>query len=82
LKERKALNIVLITGMVPDLQEIEMITYPTHSVDSAPENSKPLLRGLQEDLGMIPNLAAAMAESPQLLQGFLAIRDIYQGGPF
>jgi AhpD family alkylhydroperoxidase len=31
---------------------------------------------------MIPNLAAAMAESPPLLQGFLTIRDIYQGGTF
>jgi AhpD family alkylhydroperoxidase len=31
---------------------------------------------------MIPNLAAAMAESPQLLKGFLAVRDIYQSGTF
>lgn len=31
---------------------------------------------------MVPNLAAAMAESPQLLGGFLAVRDIYSGGTF
>jgi AhpD family alkylhydroperoxidase len=31
---------------------------------------------------MIPNLAAAMAESPELLQGFLAIREIYANGTF
>jgi AhpD family alkylhydroperoxidase len=59
-----------------------MITYQTHRIDTAPEASKPLLRGLQEGLGMIPNLAAAMAESPQLLRGFLAVREIYQGGTF
>jgi len=68
--------------MAPDFQEVKMITYPTHSIDTAPEASRPLLRGLQEGLGMIPNLAAAMAESPQLLRGFLAVREIYQGGTF
>lgn len=59
-----------------------MSTYPIHSVDTAPEDAKPLLRGLKEGLGMIPNLAAAMAESPQLLKGFLTVREIYQGGTF
>lgn len=59
-----------------------MQTYPIHSIESAPAESKPLLRGLQESVGMIPNLAAAMAESPQLLKGFLTARDIYQEGTF
>ena len=59
-----------------------MVSFPVHSLDSAPEDSKPLLRGLQEGLGMIPNLAAAMAESPRLLHGFLELRKIYQGGTF
>src|SRR5262245_9894986 len=68
--------------MVPDTKEVEMITYPIHSLESAPESSRTLLQNLKESVGMIPNLAAAMAESPQLLQGFLAVRDIYQGGTF
>ena len=59
-----------------------MSTYQIHSVDTAPEDARPLLRGLKEGLGMIPNLAAAMAESPQLLKGFLTVREIYQGGTF
>jgi AhpD family alkylhydroperoxidase len=59
-----------------------MITYPVHSLESAPADSKPLLHDLKASVGMIPNLAAAMAESPQLLQGFLAVRDIYHGGTF
>lgn len=31
---------------------------------------------------MIPNLPAAMAESPELLQGFLSIRQIFYSGTF
>jgi hypothetical protein len=43
---------------------------------------KPLLKSLKENLGMVPNLAAAMSESPQLLAGFLSVREIYTGGTF
>ena len=59
-----------------------MSTYQIHGIDTAPEDSRPLLQGLQQNLGMIPNLAAAMAESPGLLKGFLTVREIYQGGTF
>ena len=59
-----------------------MSTYQIHGVDTAPEGSRPLLQGLQQNLGMIPNLAAAMSESPELLKGFLSVREIYQGGTF
>lgn len=33
-------------------------------------------------VGMIPNLAASMAESPELLKGFLTIRQIFYSGTF
>jgi AhpD family alkylhydroperoxidase len=59
-----------------------MSTYPIHGIDTAPDPSKPLLQGLQNNLGLIPNLAAAMAESPELLKGFLTVREIYTGGTF
>lgn len=59
-----------------------MSTYQIHGIDTAPEDSRPLLQGLQQNLGMIPNLAAAMAESPALLKSFLTVREIYQGGTF
>ena len=68
--------------MGPDIQEVKMSTYQIHGIDTAPDNSKPLLQGMQTNLGLIPNLAAAMAESPELLKGFLAVREIYQGGSF
>ena len=59
-----------------------MSTYQIHGIDTAPEASRPLLQGLQQNLGMIPNLAAAMAGSPDLLKSFLTVREIYQGGTF
>ena len=59
-----------------------MIRYDVHTIDTAPERSKPLLQGLQTSLGMIPNLAATMAESPELLEGFLRIRSILYAGSF
>ena len=59
-----------------------MSTFQVHSIETAPDGSKPLLQGMKEGLGMVPNLAAAMSESPQLLGGFLAVRDIYLGGTF
>lgn len=56
--------------------------FQVHRPDTAPEASRPLLDGLQRELGMIPNLAASMAESPELLRGFLDIREVFYGGTF
>ena len=59
-----------------------MSRFPVHTVESAPEGSRPSLESLQRGIGMIPNLAASMAESPELLRGFLALRDILNAGTF
>src|SRR5262245_30526225 len=59
-----------------------MFEYQVHTVDSAPEGSKSSLQDLRNAIGMIPNLAAAMSESPELLRGFLSIREIFYGGTF
>ena len=59
-----------------------MSLYEVHTVETAPEASQPLLRNLDSAMGMIPNLAAAMSESPELLKGFLTIREIFYGGTF
>jgi uncharacterized peroxidase-related enzyme len=53
--------------------------FETHSVDSAPEGSQNLLRGLKDQVGFVPNLAATMAESPALLESFLALRALAHG---
>src|SRR5262245_5829931 len=59
-----------------------MIRFDIHTIDSAPERSKPLLQELQSTVGMIPNLAATMAESPELLQSFVRIRAVLHSGTF
>ena len=59
-----------------------MSLYEVHTVESAPQGSQHLLQNLHGAMGMIPNLAASMAESPELLQGFLSIRQIFYGGTF
>jgi AhpD family alkylhydroperoxidase len=59
-----------------------MSLYEVHTVESAPQDSKPLLQNLDGAIGMIPNLAASMAESPELLKGFLILRQIFYGGTF
>jgi AhpD family alkylhydroperoxidase len=59
-----------------------MSPFPVHTLESAPVGARDGLRDLQESVGFVPNLAAAMAESPELLNGFLAVRHIYEGGTF
>jgi AhpD family alkylhydroperoxidase len=52
-------------------------TFAIHTPESAPEMAADGLRTLQSTVGLIPNLAATMAESPALLNGFLALRELY-----
>jgi uncharacterized peroxidase-related enzyme len=59
-----------------------MFPFEVHTLQSAPEGSKEALHKLQANVGFVPNLAAAMAESPELLKGFLAVRQIYSDGTF
>jgi AhpD family alkylhydroperoxidase len=61
---------------------MRMYTYRIHTVESAPEASRPALRGLQQAFGIIPNLAATMAESPVLLSGFVGAFGNFHGGTF
>lgn len=50
-----------------------MPIYPVHTIESAPEQSKPVLQQLQNTFGLIPNIAAAMAASPVLINGFIGL---------
>ena len=59
-----------------------MSGYQVHTIETAPEGSKASLQGLRERIGMIPNLAASMSECPELLRGFLSIREILYAGTF
>lgn len=55
-------------------------TFSVHTLDSAPAGSRETLERLQASVGMIPNLAAAMSESPTLIKGFAMLREITQTG--
>lgn len=52
-----------------------MIDLEIHTLTSAPAGSQPLLRGLNEQVGFVPNLAGRMSESPALLEAFLKLRE-------
>jgi alkylhydroperoxidase family enzyme len=50
-----------------------MSSYFLHTIESAPAQSKPVLTQLQQTFGTIPNVAAAMAASPVLINGFIGL---------
>jgi alkylhydroperoxidase family enzyme len=50
-----------------------MFSYPVYTIESAPARSKPALTQLQQTFGLIPNIAAAMAASPVLINGFIGL---------
>jgi len=59
-----------------------MSAYRIHSIESAPEKSKPALHDLKQALGLIPNLAATMAESPVLISAFVGTLRNFLDGSF
>ncbi|PRY09494.1 carboxymuconolactone decarboxylase family protein [Paraburkholderia sp. BL25I1N1] len=59
-----------------------MSTFQVHTIDSAPEQSKPILQQLHETFGFIPNIAGAMAESPVLIGAFINLFQKVHSGTF
>ena len=49
------------------------LNYPTHTLASAPENSKPALEQLEKAFGVIPNIAGAIANSPKLINSLVGV---------
>lgn len=47
------------------------LSLPTHTIDSAPAEARPLLEGAQKQMGMLPNMYATMANAPGLLSTYL-----------
>ena len=52
------------------------------TIATAPEGSKAVLEHLQKSLGFIPNLMAIFANNPTVLQGYLALEDVYERSSF
>ena len=59
-----------------------MTNFPVHTIESAPERSKPALRQLQSAFGMIPNIAGVMATSPVLINSLVGLFGKVHGGSF
>src|SRR5690349_10897682 len=59
-----------------------MTHFPVHTLDSAPEKSKPALRNLQAAFGLIPNIAGTMSASPVLIDSLLGLFGQVHGGSF
>jgi len=59
-----------------------MASFPVHTIDSAPERSRPALRQLQSAFGMIPNIAGTMATSPVLIDSLVGLFGKVHGGSF
>src|SRR5215510_14057392 len=53
--------------------ETAMTQFISHTAESAPAESRPLLEGMRRSFGFVPNLFGVFAESPAALRGALAI---------
>src|SRR6516225_4320921 len=59
-----------------------MTAFPVHTMESAPERSRPALQQLQATFGMIPNIVGAMATSPVLINSLVGLFGNVHGGSF
>jgi len=59
-----------------------MTNFPVHTMESAPEHSRPALQQLQSAFGTIPNVAGAMATSPVLINCLIGLFGNVHGGSF
>lgn len=59
-----------------------MSEFTQHSLQSAPKASQPLLQKTAKTLGFIPNLLAAMAESPATLEAYQTLDRLFNKTSF
>jgi alkylhydroperoxidase family enzyme len=60
----------------------DMTHFPVHTIESAPDGSKPALQQLQSAFGMLPNIAGAIATSPVLINSLVGLFGNVHGGSF
>ncbi len=59
-----------------------MSTLKIHDIDSAPEDSKPLLERSKKAYGMIPNLHGMLAEAPGILAAYQTLHGLFENSSF
>tara|TARA_R110002167_G_scaffold363597_1_gene584189 strand:- start:1967 stop:2530 length:564 start_codon:yes stop_codon:yes gene_type:complete len=59
-----------------------MTTLKVHNIESAPEGSKALLENSQKSFGMIPSLHGVLAGSPQILEAYQTLHELFTQSSF
>ena len=59
-----------------------MSKFDLHTHESAPDGSKPLLQGVENAFGFVPNVSAILAESPSTLKAYMTIAGIFDESSF
>ncbi len=54
-----------------------MTDFTIHTVETAPEASKPILTKIKSKYGRIPALYAVMAESPSLIEAYMTLNGLF-----
>jgi len=54
-----------------------MTEFKTHTIESAPAHAKPFLQGAKDAYSFVPNLLGNMASAPALLEGYMALANIF-----
>ncbi|SCE67611.1 alkylhydroperoxidase AhpD family core domain-containing protein [Micromonospora purpureochromogenes] len=55
-----------------------MSVFTAHTAETAPAAARPTMAGVQRKLGRLPEAVARMAESPELLKGFLTANATFE----
>jgi alkylhydroperoxidase family enzyme len=59
-----------------------MTTLKIHTIESAPEASKPLLENSQKAYGMIPGLHGVLAGAPNILKAYQSLHELFVDSSF
>lgn len=59
-----------------------MTSLTIHSIESAPKGSKPLLESSVKAFGMLPNLHGVLASSPQTLEAYQTLHQMFTNTSF
>lgn len=59
-----------------------MTTLKVHSIETAPEASKPLLQNSQKAFGMIPGLHGVLAGAPKALEAYQKLHELFENSSF
>ena len=59
-----------------------MSTLKIHTIETAPEKSKPLLEGSLKAYGMVPGLHGVLASSPETFEAYQKLHELFSNSSF